>query len=41
MPDVPTVAEQGFPGFEATNWYAFVVSSKVPKEIQLVERLPR
>ena len=34
MPDVPTVAEQGFPGFEATNWYAFVVSSKVPKEIQ-------
>jgi tripartite-type tricarboxylate transporter receptor subunit TctC len=34
MPDVPTVAEQGFPGFEATNWYAFVMSSKVPKEIQ-------
>ena len=34
MPDVPTVAEQGFPGFEATNWYAFVVSSKVPKEVQ-------
>jgi tripartite-type tricarboxylate transporter receptor subunit TctC len=34
MPDVPTIAEQGFPGFEATNWYAFVTSSKVPKEIQ-------
>jgi tripartite-type tricarboxylate transporter receptor subunit TctC len=34
MPDVPTVAEQGYPGFNATNWYAFVVSSKVPKEIQ-------
>ena len=34
MPDVPTVAEQGYPGFEATNWYAFVTSSKVPKEIQ-------
>jgi tripartite-type tricarboxylate transporter receptor subunit TctC len=34
MPDVPTVAEQGYPGFEATNWYAFVVSSKTPKEIQ-------
>jgi tripartite-type tricarboxylate transporter receptor subunit TctC len=33
MPNVPTVAEQGFPGFEATNWYAFVASSKVPKEI--------
>jgi tripartite-type tricarboxylate transporter receptor subunit TctC len=34
MPDVPTVAESGYPGFEATNWYAFVVSSKVPREIQ-------
>ena len=34
MPNVPTVAELGYPGFEATNWYAFVTSSKVPKEIQ-------
>jgi tripartite-type tricarboxylate transporter receptor subunit TctC len=34
MPDVPTVAEQGYPGFEATNWYAFVMSAKTPKEIQ-------
>jgi len=33
MPNVPTVAESGYPGFEATNWYAFVASSKVPKEI--------
>ena len=33
MPDVPTVAESGYPGFEATNWYAFVTSSKVPKDI--------
>lgn len=33
MPDVPTVAESGYPGFEATNWYAFVASSKVPKDI--------
>jgi tripartite-type tricarboxylate transporter receptor subunit TctC len=33
MPNVPTVAEQGYPGFEATNWYAFVASSKVPKDI--------
>jgi tripartite-type tricarboxylate transporter receptor subunit TctC len=33
MPNVPTVAESGYPGFEATNWYAFVASSKVPREI--------
>ena len=33
MPGVPTIAESGYPGFEATNWYAFVASSKVPREI--------
>ena len=32
-PEVPTVAEQGFAGYAATNWYAVVVSSKVPPEI--------
>ena len=31
--NVPTVAEQGYPGFEALNWYAFVTSSKVPPAI--------
>ena len=30
MPNIPTVAESGLPGFEALNWYAFVASSKVP-----------
>ena len=34
MPNVPTVAESGYPGFEATNWYAFVMSSKVPRDAQ-------
>ena len=33
LPNVPTVAESGFPGFEATNWYAFVAPGKTPKEI--------
>jgi tripartite-type tricarboxylate transporter receptor subunit TctC len=32
-PGIPTIAEQGFPGYAATNWYAIVVSSKVPPEI--------
>lgn len=30
MPNVPTIAESGYPGFNATNWYAFVASSKTP-----------
>jgi tripartite-type tricarboxylate transporter receptor subunit TctC len=33
MPDVPTVAESGYPGFEAMNWYAFVAPAKTPREI--------
>jgi tripartite-type tricarboxylate transporter receptor subunit TctC len=33
MPSVPTVAESGYPGFEATNWYAFVAPGKTPKEV--------
>jgi tripartite-type tricarboxylate transporter receptor subunit TctC len=33
LPKVPTIAESGYPGFNATNWYAFVASSKVPNLI--------
>jgi tripartite-type tricarboxylate transporter receptor subunit TctC len=33
MPGVPTVAESGYPGFEATNWYAFVLPARTPEEI--------
>jgi len=33
LPDVPTVAEQGYPGFEAVNWYAFVAPAKTPRNI--------
>ena len=33
MPDVPTVAESGYPGFEAVNWYAFVAPGKTAREI--------
>ncbi len=39
MPDVPTIAESGFAGYEATNWYAFVAPAKTPPEI--IERLNR
>ena len=30
LPGIPTVAESGFPGFEALNWYAFVAPGKTP-----------
>ena len=33
LPKVLTIAESGYPGFNATNWYAFVASSKVPASI--------
>jgi tripartite-type tricarboxylate transporter receptor subunit TctC len=39
MPEVPTVAESGYAGFEATNWYAYVLPAKTPNEI--VERWNR
>jgi tripartite-type tricarboxylate transporter receptor subunit TctC len=31
LPDVPTVAEQGYKGFEMTQWYGLMVPSKWPK----------
>ena len=33
LPDVPTVAESGFPGFEAAVWYAFIAPRGTPPEI--------
>lgn len=32
-PEVPTVAESGFPGFEAIGWFGWVMPAKVPPEI--------
>jgi tripartite-type tricarboxylate transporter receptor subunit TctC len=37
MPDVPTVAEQGYPGYEAVNWYAYYGPKGLPRDI--VEKL--
>ncbi len=33
IPDVPTVAEAGLPGFEITNWTGLMVPAGTPKEI--------
>jgi tripartite-type tricarboxylate transporter receptor subunit TctC len=32
-PDVPTIAEQGLPGFEATAWFAFFGPAGTPREV--------
>jgi tripartite-type tricarboxylate transporter receptor subunit TctC len=33
LPDVPTVAETGLKGYEATNWYGYVLPPKAPGTI--------
>jgi tripartite-type tricarboxylate transporter receptor subunit TctC len=36
-PDVPTIAESGFPGFEATSWWGLMAPARTPRWI--VDRL--
>ena len=31
LPDVPTVAEQGYPGFEMTQWYGVLAPASMPQ----------
>jgi tripartite-type tricarboxylate transporter receptor subunit TctC len=33
LPDVPTVAESGLPGFESSSWYGLVAPANLPKDI--------
>ena len=33
LPDVPTVAEQGLAGFDASSWYGLVAPSKTPEPV--------
>lgn len=33
LPDVPTVAESGYPGFEADQWYGFVAPAATPAAV--------
>jgi tripartite-type tricarboxylate transporter receptor subunit TctC len=33
LPSVPTIAESGFPGFEATTWHALVAPAGTPKDV--------
>jgi len=36
-PNLPTIAESGFPGFDVTSWYSLLVPAKTPRPI--VQRL--
>jgi len=48
MPDLPTIAESGVPGFEALTWYGVMAPAKTPraivdklhKEIAAIVRMP-
>lgn len=33
MPDIPTVAESGYPGYEVSTWFAYLAPAGTPKEI--------
>jgi tripartite-type tricarboxylate transporter receptor subunit TctC len=33
LPDVPTVSESGYPGFEMTVWYGLCAPAKTPKDV--------
>jgi len=33
LPEVPTIAESGFPGFEATTWHGIVAPAGTPKDV--------
>jgi tripartite-type tricarboxylate transporter receptor subunit TctC len=33
LPDTPTIAESGYPGFEASVWYGVIAPAKTPQEV--------
>jgi len=33
LPDVPTLAEQGYPNTDASNWYALLAPAKTPSDV--------
>ena len=34
-PNIPTIAEKGLPGFEATSWFALLAPAGLPRDVQL------
>jgi tripartite-type tricarboxylate transporter receptor subunit TctC len=39
VPGIPTIAESGYPGYEASNWYGIVAPARTP--VAITERLNR
>ena len=39
FPDVPTIAESGYPGFETSQWYGILVPKGTPKSV--IDKLQR
>jgi tripartite-type tricarboxylate transporter receptor subunit TctC len=37
LPNVPTIAESGYAGYEAVNWYAYLAPARTPRPV--IERL--
>ena len=35
LPDVPTIAEQGYPGFEVIPWFGLVAPARTPRDVIL------
>jgi tripartite-type tricarboxylate transporter receptor subunit TctC len=33
LPEFPTIAESGYPGYESSNWHGFAAPAKTPREI--------
>ena len=34
LPDVPTIAESGYPGFESVGWFGLMAPAAIPKDVQ-------
>jgi len=43
MPDIPTIAESGYPGYEVVNWYGVLAPAGTPRHalVRLADEIAR